>query len=80
MSSFARLRFLVPFVLVVVALGAAATFALTRAGGDETATAKKGCPSGYIKADHEEAELGGAGETKGACLNINHPELPEDIA
>lgn len=79
LSSFARPRFLVPFVLVL-ALGAAATFALTRSDSGQTATAKKGCPSGYIKADHEEAEMAGAGEKKGACLNIDHPELPEDIA
>lgn len=41
--------------------------------------AKARCAPGYVRADEDIAERFGKDEGKQWCMNINHPEMPEDI-
>ena len=89
MSSHVLRRSLAVLVLLIAAGGA---FLVLRGGGEKERTAALACPKGYIRAEADlverargerESERGRSrGETPSSkyCMNINHPEMPEDIA
>ncbi|MFL5896195.1 MAG: hypothetical protein ACJ76Z_13925, partial [Thermoleophilaceae bacterium] len=73
-----RPRFLIAFSITALAL-AAALIAVGATGGSHVAKAT--CPPGYVRAERElAARTFGERNASKACMRVDHPELPEDIA
>jgi hypothetical protein len=73
-----------PRVLLIVLFGAlclVGAYLLAFAGGGTGTASAKRCAPGYIKAEPElAARKFGERNAHRACMNINHPEMPEDLA
>ncbi|MFL5896609.1 MAG: hypothetical protein ACJ76Z_16040 [Thermoleophilaceae bacterium] len=73
-----RPRFLIAFSITALAL-AAALIAVGATGGRHAAKAT--CPAGYVRAERElAARTFGERNASKACMRVDHPELPGDVA